>query len=276
MNKQIKIFLNKHLGVTLMTWMFLVAMTLITMGFEANWKTSVIWAPWFKVYKNLEHLNIVKDTFKADWNTITNAWWKENVEDLANGWIKVFYPAGSYKPSASPKGWAGFIKHFSYKKDDSKLTYDIKFDENFDFVKWGKLPWFCGGTCPRWGSSATDWFSTRFMWRTNWDLEVYAYLPWKNWIYGQSIGRGMYRFIPGQTYKISQEIIMNQPGKNNWSLIVYVDWNEVFRDNNMNFRLDRNLKPNKLLFSTFFGWGDPSWATPNDTNIYFSNFKIEY
>ena len=79
-------------------------------------------------------------TAQADKNPdYQNIWGEENLT-FNNGGIEVFYPVGSYKPSETPRGGAGFIYHLDSSVTHARLSYDLKFDENFDFVKGGKLP----------------------------------------------------------------------------------------------------------------------------------------
>ena len=80
--------------------------------------------------------------------------------------INIRYPAGSYKPSASPVGGTGFYAtpiDLSTAKTVS-LEYKLFFPADFQFNKGGKLPGLFGGhpSCSG-GNKASDCFSTRFM-----------------------------------------------------------------------------------------------------------------
>lgn len=212
---------------------------------------------------------------KIDSNYFSNYWWIENIEFINNK-FNIFFPKWSYNPENNPRWWAWFIYKLWNEYEHAKLSYKIKFDENFDFVKWWKLPWFCSWDCPRWWAEVDNWFSTRFMWRKDWDIEIYAYIPEKNTTMWKSIARWFFRFKKWIEYEISQEIKLNKAWINNWLLVIYVNWKNIYSNNEMNFRNKENLKIDSLLFSTFFWWSDSSWATPIDTNIEFSDFKIEY
>lgn len=204
-------------------------------------------------------------------------WGEENIT-IDKKSLHVFFPEGSYKPSAKPRGWAGFIyaaDELSGKKH-ALLSYTLWFADNFDFVKGGKLPGFCSGDCPRGWAETDNGFSTRFMWRANGDLEVYGYLPNKSTSMGQSIGRGMFRFKPGQYYDVAQEIVLNTLWENDGILRVYVDDIMVYEKTDMMYQKEIPLSVDKILFSTFFGGWDTSWATPVDTSITFEDFKIEW
>ncbi|USN58566.1 MAG: hypothetical protein H6767_00085 [Candidatus Peribacteria bacterium] len=63
--------------------------------------------------------------------------------------MKILFPKGSYKPSAEPRGGAGFIYEIQDHYEKLALSYNLRFASNFDFVKGGKLPGLCGGQCPR-------------------------------------------------------------------------------------------------------------------------------
>ncbi|QFR39071.1 hypothetical protein A9Q91_02445 [Candidatus Gracilibacteria bacterium 28_42_T64] len=206
----------------------------------------------------------------------TNNWGRENIINFSNGELKIFYPKGSYTPSKKPVGGLGFIKKLSNSYEHAKLTYKVKFDTDFDFVKGGKLPGFCGGDCSRGGLDTDNGFSTRFMWRTNGYLEVYAYLATKKGTYGKSLGRGMITMVPDKYYEISQEIVLNTPGKANGVLIVSVDGEEVYRNTELIFRKNSSLGIDSLLFSTFFGGGDPSWSSEKDNYSFMKDFEIFY
>ena len=195
--------------------------------------------------------------------------------------LRVRYPAGSASPRVSrednaPLGGSQFYADLDIEPQASlRLSYYLRFSENFDFVKGGKLPGFFGGTVHSGGDipDGTNGFSTRFMWRRNGKGEVYAYLPTSE-EYGTSIGRGNWRFRPGQWYRLEQEVILNTPGESDGKIIVWVNGEKVVDRDNLKFRTTEDLKIEGILFSTFFGGGNSSWATPEDVSIYFADFVV--
>ncbi|MGB7440499.1 MAG: polysaccharide lyase [Coleofasciculaceae cyanobacterium] len=195
--------------------------------------------------------------------------------------LRVDYPEGSAAPSVSRNegaalGGAQFYADLGVPgKDSLRLSYYVRFAEDFDFVKGGKLPGLYGGTGASGGNipDGTDGFSTRFMWRGDGDGEVYAYLPTTE-KYGTSLGRGNWKFQPGTWHYLEQEINLNDPGKANGELQVLLDGKSVLDQEGLTFRTTDKLKIDGIFFSTFFGGGDSSWATPQDTHIDFADFSV--
>ena len=228
----------------------------------------------------------------ADWMDAWNvrsgkSWGFENLEVMADPQgsfeqiLRVRYPAGSASPSVSrregaPLGGAQFYADLSLPpQSELRLSYAVRFSENFDFVKGGKLPGLFGGEGASGGNipDGTDGFSTRLMWRRNGDGEVYAYLPTSE-KYGTSIGRGNWQFQPGTWYQIEQAITLNHPERTDGQLQVWIDGQLVVDQGALNFRTVDSLQIDGLFFSTFFGGGDASWATPHDVHIDFAEFSV--
>jgi len=214
-------------------------------------------------------------------------WGMDNLEVLADpseafsSMLRVHYPAGSASPSVSrrddvPLGGTQFYANLGIAPQTSlRLSYYLRFSDNFDFVKGGKLPGLFGGEGASGGAKpdGTDGFSTRFMWRREGDGEVYAYLPTSD-AYGTSIGRGNWRFQPGIWYHLEQEVTLNQPTRANGRVRVWLDGNLVLDEGNLEFRTVDQLQIDGLFFSTFFGGNDASWATPQDVYIDFADFTV--
>ncbi|MGB3614101.1 MAG: polysaccharide lyase [Elainellaceae cyanobacterium] len=196
--------------------------------------------------------------------------------------LRVQYPAGSASPSVSRSsgaalGGAQFYAELDLAPQDRlRLSYRVRFSDNFDFVKGGKLPGLFGGAGASGGESpnGTDGFSTRLMWRREGQGEVYAYLPTSEG-YGTSIGRGSWRFRPGEWTRVVQEVILNQPGEADGRLRLWVEDRLAVDESGLTFRSADSLHLDGLFFSTFFGGGDPSWATPEDVYVDFADFSIE-
>ncbi|MBE9069241.1 hypothetical protein IQ260_21600 [Leptolyngbya cf. ectocarpi LEGE 11479] len=195
--------------------------------------------------------------------------------------LRVHYPAGAASPSVSrqteaPLGGAQFYGDlFLPAQTQLRLSYYIRFAEGFNFVKGGKLPGLFGGAGASGGHipNGTDGFSTRLMWRQNGQGEVYAYLPTSK-SYGTSIGRGTWQFQPGIWYKLEQEVKLNTPHLANGQIRIWVNDSLVLEQGELSFRTTDTLQIDGVFFSTFFGGGDPSWATPQDTYIDFANFSV--
>lgn len=226
--------------------------------------------------------------WKQDWGIRNRGdWGWENLEVIDdetgkfNQIIRVRYPAGSASPRVSrredrPLGGSQFYADLGIEpRDRLRLSYYIRFSENFDFVKGGKLPGLFGGRGNSGGKipDGTDGFSTRYMWRRDGEGEVYAYLPTSE-EYGTSIGRGSWKFQPGRWYYLEQVVTLNDRNENNGRVRVYVDGTEKIDLQNLTFRTTETLKIEGLFFSTFFGGGNASWATPRDVYIDFANFSV--
>jgi hypothetical protein len=239
--------------------------------------TEVLWSGSFQ-----------ESEWQTDW-VLQNrgAWGEENMEAIADPSgrfskvLRVHYPKDSASPSVSrsdgvPLGGAQFYANLGISPADSlRLSYYVRFSEDFDFVKGGKLPGLFGGTETSGGNvpDGTDGFSTRLMWRRDGDGEMYAYLPTSE-EYGTSIGRGNWRFEPGVWYHLEQEVLLNQPGKTDGRIRVWVDDELVLDEQELTFRTTDELQIEGLFFSTFFGGGDSSWATPKDVYIDFAEFEV--
>lgn len=195
--------------------------------------------------------------------------------------LRVRYPAGSASPAVSrkhnlPLGGAQFYADLGISpKNSLRLSYYLRFSENFDFVKGGKLPGLFGGAGNSGGDipNGSDGFSTRFMWRKNGAGEIYAYLP-NSTEYGTSIGRGNWQFQRGKWHHLEQVVVLNQPNKNNGKIQVWLDGKQVLNQEKLSFRTTDKLKIEGIFFSTFFGGGDYSWATPKNVYVDFANFSL--
>ena len=117
------------------------------------------------------------------------------------------------------------------------------------------------------------------MFRTNGDGELYTYLDQSkqlpgfckvppltvcNPAYGVSVGRGSYKFTPGQWTYMSQTISLNTVGQNDGSFTVSCNGKQVMNFNQVAWRTMASVGFIGLDFETFFGGSDSSWATPKD------------
>ncbi len=241
----------------------------------------------FKTIKNRDNQKDVLEEWMQEWSVRKKGkWGVENISlvkdssDKFGQVLRVRYPAGSVSPSVSRKnnvsiGGAQFFADLGMSPNSLRLSYYLRFSENFDFVKGGKLPGLFGGTEVSGGEKpdGTNGFSTRFMWRKNGDGELYAYLP-SSKKYGTSIGRGNWQFVPGKWHHLEQEVKLNQPGSNNGQVTVWLDGKKVLDEREITFRTTDALKIEGIFFSTFFGGGDASWATPKDVFVDFAKFSV--
>lgn len=229
-----------------------------------------------------------EDNWKEHWNVLRRgAWGWQNAQIIAdesgqfNKVLHIRYPKGSASPTVTreqraPVGGAQFYADLDIGSQTAlKLSYSVRFSEEFDFVKGGKLPGLFGGLGNNGGRipDGRDGFSTRYMWRRGGQGEVYAYLP-SSQEHGTSIGRGQWRFQPGRWYHLEQEVQLNHPGQKDGRVRVWVDGRLRLDKDQLEFRSTDALKIDGILFSTFFGGNDSSWATKKDVSADFADFAV--
>jgi hypothetical protein len=67
---------------------------------------------------------------------------------------------------------------------------------------------------------------------------------------------------------------MNDPGQANGVVSLTVNGEESSMDI-VTLRTNGDLQFSGLFFSTFFGGGDSSWASPKENELLFSDFTIQ-
>ena len=191
--------------------------------------------------------------------------------------LAVRYPKGSIAPSSdAPRGGAGFVSRAGMAQgvEAACLSYRLRFAPGFAFARGGKLPGLYGGNGPVGGAVADAGFSARLMWRQDGDGELYAYLPDSTTRHGRSLGRGNWRFPSGRWVTVEEEIVLNDPARANGIARIWIAGALRFEATGLVLRRDPRVQIEGLMFSTFFGGRDPSWASPKDQEALFADFAL--
>ncbi|KAJ7218056.1 polysaccharide lyase family 14 protein [Mycena pura] len=207
--------------------------------------------------------------------------------------LQVTYPAGSFSGNTGGAQFYSLWNASQMPFQSMLLSYEVAFDEGYDWVKGGKLPGLrgggpngCSGGSP---SDGIDCFSARLMWRTNGAGEAYTYTPTTNNIcsdknvicnsddFGTSLSRGSFTFLSGQWNHVAILVQLNNPvDVANGNIEVYFNNVQALAQQDMQIRAASNLSINGLYFSCVFLFrrSDLSWATPNTTHTYFRNIQM--
>ena len=219
------------------------------------------------------------------WQAVRVFYGQENASTVAEprlgDVLRVRYPAGSSSSSFAQEGHPVGGLEFKAKLpalDALTFAYWLRFAPNFPWVKGGKLPGVCGGSCPSGGKVVTGMggWSLRLMWRPEGQGEEYAYiLPARE--YGTELGLGTWTFQQGDWHRVVVQIVLNEGGRENGASRVWYDADPgtapTFEPTGLTFRKD-GTPADTLFFSTFFGGHDASWATPVDTYVDFAGFVV--
>nr|WP_299242380.1 hypothetical protein [uncultured Halomonas sp.] len=225
--------------------------------------------------------SVIERTYQAqkNWGLDKNVTLLSPAESgLDTSSLRVSYPAGTSSPSDQGEGGAGFYASLKELQGAERacLRYKIRFEPGFDFVKGGKLPGLYGGGAPSGGEevSGEGGFSMRFMWRENGQGELYEYIVNMDQEYGLSVGRGEWYFPTGQWVTVEQELILNDPDRENGIARVWIDGQPILEQQNIVYRRTDDVTIDGVMFSTFFGGNGEEWRTPRDQVADFGAFEI--
>ncbi|WP_431272618.1 polysaccharide lyase [Dankookia sp. P2] len=137
-------------------------------------------------------------------------------------------------------------------------------------------PASAGGEAPRGCTPAelAAGFSARLMWRAAGEGELYLYAPDRAARCGDSIGRGAFRLPAGTWAELAQEVVLNTPGRADGRIRLWLDGRPVLDRGGLLLRETAAVRVDGLLFASFFGGSDPSWASPRDQSAEFSGFEL--
>ncbi|PCK07151.1 MAG: hypothetical protein COA42_15820 [Alteromonadaceae bacterium] len=159
------------------------------------------------------------------------------------------------------------------------LQFDVKFDDNFDFKRGGKMhglgPEHRTTGCKE--QSPNGW-SARIMWRKEGIAELYIYDQTRKankQICGWSYRTTSPAFILGKYQALSLYVKLNQIGHNNGTAELWIDGALAIHKDQIIYREnDKESDISQFLFSTFFGGNAPSWAPKETVFAYYDNFAV--
>lgn len=166
--------------------------------------------------------------------------------------------------------------------DHVKLTYEVFVPDDFNFVKGGKLPGIAGGTANVGGNKpdGKNGWSVRLMFKEDGIVCGYLYYVDMPGEFGEKkflqVNGQLIRLVKGDWNTIAIYVKMNHPSNSNGLLKIAVNGEIGLDSNSIRYRISEKLKIDQLLFSTFFGGDDSTWAPPQDEYLLFNNFKVDY
>jgi hypothetical protein len=172
--------------------------------------------------------------------------------------------------------------------DKACISYDIRFDSNFEWAYGGKLPGLEGvapgvsPSTPSGGNSTTQGWSGRMMWLgpgsyswagpTNMAVS-YMYHPGQSSQYGDNVKFNK-PFVAGTWHTIKQCYTMNTVGKSDGILQGWMDGQQTVNFNNYVYRTRSDVHISHLMFSLFRGGGTMDWASKRNGYVDIDNMVI--
>lgn len=163
--------------------------------------------------------------------------------------------------------------------DELYLSYRVRFAQNFQFVRGGKLPGLVGGSAPTGCVSDTNGFSARGMWRSRGRAVQYVYHAGKQSQCGDDfeyeLDEEPFVFQRGHWHVLEHHLVMNTPGEADGILEAWVDGEPVLVRSDIRYRpAGKNFKIDTLYFSTFFGGNDQSYAPRAAQTLDYDDFIV--
>lgn len=193
--------------------------------------------------------------------------------------FRVDYKPGEIGPEKCGVGWRFPIG----RRESAELTYTVRFSKDFDWVKGGKLPGFCGGPSNVSGgrpADGTNGFSARLMWRKDGRGEAYVYHKNQKSNYGDSFSfPSDFRFPTDTPIRVRLRVTMNEPGHKNGKLYVWITIANQAEQlmvglADFEWRTADTFGIDALYFETFHGGSDKTWAPTRPCWSEFSEIKV--
>lgn len=212
---------------------------------------------------------------KADFDTVKWFITKERgtiINEKAKGNIlRVQYPKDAVGPE---EGGIQFVCPI-LPATEYYLSYDVKFEDGFDFKLGGKIPGLTSGGAKYTGGVNPDngeGWSARYMWVGNKPI-VYLYYVDMQHKYGESLELST-TLKTGKWYNFTQHIKVNSVGQQDALIEVWIDGNKVGSKENFRLRIGDQGLIDTFYFSTFHGGNTPEWAPSNDSYARFDNIRV--
>lgn len=164
------------------------------------------------------------------------------------------------------------------------LNYDVRFHEDFQFTRGGKLHGLAPENRVTGGNRVVpDGWSARVNFSGDGGVRTYLYSQRQDGTYGDSVGNGGFRFVKGRYHAVSLHLGLNDSADRvNGFARIHVDGELLVEHDDVQFRaVDTEASLiSHLHISTFHGGNRPLWAPRDESGEYttvyadFDNFAI--
>jgi hypothetical protein len=165
----------------------------------------------------------------------------------------------------STRGSERVVMQFDLAKKvkEAYLGYHVLFEQDFQFVRGGKLHGL-GPADPAVGGEKVDpdTWSARLMFGSDGALKTYNYHQRLKGVYGQGVAVRRFQFKKDRWYRINYHVKLNDPPQANGFVRVLVDGKPLLEEEGLRFRGKDSSKTliQRFLFSTFHGGSSKSYA----------------
>ena len=167
------------------------------------------------------------------------------------------------------------------------MEYRIKFDNEFQWREGGKLPGLAGAQAPSGGTPGVrtakdgNGFSTRFMWRSQGKLVIYAYyrdMPLSNGTVEGTYGEDWdcnFSFQSNTWYTLKQKVTVNTGSNADGRVEVWVDGVKKLDKSNVRLMTNNN-GVDVVFFDTFMGGSntDKAWSPTRTQYLRIDDVKV--
>lgn len=177
------------------------------------------------------------------------------------------------------RGSKRILERFAFSSTVKKATleFDVKFDQNFEFVKGGKLHGLGGGSATT-GCAAVDpeGWSVRIMWNRSGVPYIYVYDQDRTSRCGRGLsGHTRLELQKNVWHRLSLFVQLNSaPYAYDGVVKLSVDGKEVSNHAGLRLTGSQGVNIDSFLFSTFHGGSTVEWAPSRTVYAYYDNFTV--
>lgn len=183
----------------------------------------------------------------------------------------------TYVPSESGTPYVGHRFKFNQKVTEATLSFDMKLDTQFEFVKGGKMHGLGGGKVTTGCREIDpDGWSVRMMWRKSGQPVLYIYHQDRKNRCGDNVADTTgFTFSKDVWYTVDLQVKLNSAlGSKDGLATLYIDGIKRAERNGLNLTGNMKMQIDSFLYNSFYGGNDPSWSPSVATYAYYDNFIV--
>ncbi|WP_241841415.1 polysaccharide lyase [Pseudofrankia sp. BMG5.36] len=181
-----------------------------------------------------------------------------------------------YQDGATYGGIQMFVDHTLRSPYELYMRYYVRFPQDFEFGKGGRLPGFFGTIVKNRIRTETlrSGFATRFAWRDGDFGLIYANTARSDHPVN-TVGKASWRWPRGRWVCVEQGVKLNFEGFADGLMLIWIDGQLVYKDQQFNPRISNDLRTGGFLVTATFGDGGATFKPASPQTIDLAGFAYD-